>query len=139
MDKLINAFGHAVVKRDHEALDILLAPWISVNEALEKFRANFDSMLAEWELPAGSWPTDFAGGAASLTFEQLSEPSEFPPGLDIPARVDAENYVGWSHITFFPPEDDEAFEFDAYCDAWFAVVQVAGTQMVGSLELVDPD
>lgn len=138
-DKLIEAFGNAVIKRDHEALDVLLAPWIGVNEALEKFRTCFDEMLREWELPAGAWPADFNGGSGALTFAELKEPSDFPPGVDIPARVDADNFVAWNHITFMPAEGDEAIEFDAYCDAWFASVQIAGTVMVGSLELVDPD
>lgn len=139
VDKLIDAFGNAVVKRDHEALDVLLAPWIGVNAALDQFKAYFDEMLEEWDLPAGSWPTDFEGGTGSLSYEELRAPSDFPPGVDIPVRIDADNYVSWNNITFFPPEDDETFEFDAYCNAWFAVVQVAGTHMVGSLELVNPD
>lgn len=139
VEQLIEAFGNGVVKRDHEALDVLLAPWISVQTALDQFRASFDEMLEEWDLPTGSWATDFEGGTSPLTYEDVRAPSDFPPGLDIPARVDADNYVAWAHITFYPPEDDEAFEFDAYCDAWFAIVQIAGTHMVGSLELVDPD
>jgi hypothetical protein len=139
IDKFIEAFGNAVVKRDHEALDILLAPWLGVNAALDQFELNFDEMLTEWDLPIGSWPTDFDGGVSPLTYDELRAPSDLPPGVDIPARVDADNYVAWGHITFFPPEGDATFEFDAYCDAWFAIVQIAGTHMVGSLELVDPD
>jgi hypothetical protein len=138
-DQLIEAFGNAVVKRDHEALDVLLAPWISVSTALEQFAAQFDEMLGEWDLPSGSWPSDFEGGVSPLSYEELRAPSDFPPGVDIPARVDADNYVGWGHLTFFPAEDDPTFEFDAYCDAWFAIVQIAGTHMIGSLELVAPD
>jgi hypothetical protein len=138
-DQLIDAFGKAVIAKDHEALDVILAPWITVDAALSKFKANFDGMLDEWELPAGAWPTDFEGGSGVLSYDDLRAPSDFPPGIDIPDQVTAENYVGWNNTTFFPPEDDANFEFDAYCDAWFAVVRLADGLHVGSLELVDPD
>jgi hypothetical protein len=140
VENLIEAFGKAVVRRDHEALDVLLAPWIGVDATLEKFESFFNELLVEWELPEGSnWAADFEGGSETLTYEQLRAPSDYPPGVDIPTRVAEDNYVNWSHITFVPDEGDDAIEFDAYCDAWFAVVQIAGTHMVGSLELVEPD
>jgi hypothetical protein len=137
IDKLIDAFGNGVIKRDHEALDILLAPWIGVGAALDQFQENVAEMSAEWELPDNAWPTDFEGAMEALSYESLREPTDFSPGKDIPARVDADNYVGWGHITFYPPEGEA--DFDAYCDAWFAIVQIAGTHMIGSLELTDPD
>jgi hypothetical protein len=140
VEQLIEAFGNAVVNRDHEALDVLLAPWIGVNDTLALFENFFNELLVEWELPEGSnWASDFDGGSETLSYDEVRAPSDFPPGVDIPARVTADNYVSWSHITFVPNEGDDAIEFDAYCDAWFAVVQIAGTHMVGSLELVEPD
>lgn len=140
VETLLDAFGNAVIKRDHEALDVLLAPWLAVNATLDHFATFFNELLVEWELPEGSnWPSGFDGGSESLTYEELRTPSDFPPGVDIPDRVTQENYVSWAHITFNPSDSDDAIEFDAYCDAWLAIVQIAGTFMVGSLELVEPD
>ena len=135
----VEAFGRAVVAKDHEALDVQLAPWIRVADCLEQFRASFDSMLHEWGAPAGSWPARSEADRGVLTYENLREPSDFPPGIDIPEQVTADNYVGWYTLTFLAPEDDDELEFDAYCDAWFAIVKLPDGYHVGSLEIVDPD
>jgi hypothetical protein len=136
VDRLKQAFGKAIVARDHEALDVILAPWISVESALDRVASSVREMCAEWDIPTDSWPVDFTASGGALDYDALREPTDFAPGLDIPAQVTAENYVGWHVITAYPP--DEA-EFDAYFDAWFAVVELADGMHVGSLEVVDPD
>lgn len=139
VEDLIEAFGRAVLRRDHEALDVLLAPWIGVNPTLELFRTSFDSMAAEWELEPGLWPKAFEGSQGALSYVELRAPTDFPPGIEIPEQVTAENYVQWCAITLLPDSSDESIEFDAYCDAWFAAVRLPDGLHVGSLELVDPD
>ncbi|MGH2907422.1 MAG: hypothetical protein ACRDKI_11745 [Solirubrobacterales bacterium] len=136
IDQLKPAFGKAVLARDHEALDVILAPWITVATALEKFQVCIREMLDEWEIAEDAWPTDFDAGGGLMSYEDLRQESDFPPGVDIPEQVTADNYVGWHNLTFYP---DEEAEFDAYCDAWFAVVKLPDGLHVGSLELVDPD
>lgn len=137
-ERLVAEFGNAVCARDQAALGELIADWLDAEDVLEKFRASFDSMLLEWELPAGEWPTDHDGGVNPLTYEDLRRPSDFPPGVDIPDEVMGDNFAAWAHVTFYPREGGE-IEFDAYCDAWFAVVSSPAGLRVGSLEIVDPD
>lgn len=137
-ERLVAEFGKAVCAKDRSALEALLAEWLDAGDVLEKLGAAFDSMLIEWELPAGEWPTDHAGGVNPLTYEDLRRPSDFPPGIDIPDEVTEDNFAAWAHVTFHPPEGG-VIEFDAYCDAWFAVVKSPDGLRVGSLEIVDPD
>lgn len=139
IESLIDAFGNAVVRRDHEALDVLLAPWIRVGAALDAVQRSVDEIAEAWELEDAGWPKEFSGSTSPLGYEELTAPSDFPPGRDIPDNVTAENFAGWTCITFSPREDDEALGFDAYCDAWFAAVRLADGLHVGSLETVDPD
>jgi hypothetical protein len=137
VEKLNEAFGKAIIARDHEALDVLLAPWISVAAALDKVKEAVDETCREWEIDEALWPTEFESSSGSLSYDDLRAPSDFAPGVDIPAQVTADNYEGWQVITAFPPEGE--VEFDAYFDAWFAVVRLADGLHVGSLEIVDPD
>lgn len=96
-------------------------------------------MLEEWDLAKGGWPAEFSTSAGLLSFAELTAPAEFPPGKEIPRQVTAANFEGWHCATFLPGEEDDAIEFDAYCDAWFAVVRLPDGLHLGSLELVDPD
>jgi hypothetical protein len=136
-EQLREAFGNALVKRDHEALDVLLAPWIGVNSALDKVRQAVDETASAWELAEQLWPTEFEASSGVMTYENLRAPTDFPPGVDIPPQVTADNYDGWNVITAYPPEGE--FEFDAYFSAWFASVRLADGLHVGSLELVGAD
>ncbi|MGK2877916.1 MAG: hypothetical protein ACSLFF_05005 [Solirubrobacterales bacterium] len=134
--QLKNAFGKAIVARDFEALDVILAPWLTPDQVFRAISAEVEEMGEEWGLPAGKWPTEFEVGEGALDYEQLREPSGFPAGIDVPEQVTAENYVGWHVVTAIAHADDA---FDAYFDAWFAVVRLQDGLHVGSLELVDPD
>lgn len=138
-ENLINAFGNALVRRDHEALDVLLAPWISVAAALEVVGSAVRSMAEDWDVSGDVWPTAAHGSTGSLDYEALRAHSDFPPGRDIPVEVDRENYAGWCVVTLEPSADDESIEFDAYCDIWFAAVRLPDGLHVGSIEAVDPD
>jgi hypothetical protein len=129
VEQFKQALGNALVAKDHEALDVLLAPWIRVSEALDPLREIAAAIAEEWDIDPTCWPTEFVADAGVLTFENL--------GPEIPDKVTADNYVGWHKLTFYPPEG--VYEFDAYCDAWFAVVRLADGLHAGSLELVDPD
>lgn len=139
IDELIASFGDAVVRRDKGALDVLLAPWLRTDETLTLFQSSFDAMAEDWNLPTGLWPAAFFGTTGVLDYANLRTPSDFPPGIDIPEQVTAENYVKWCSISLLPAEDDDAVEFDAFCDAWFAVVRLEDGLCVGSVEVVDPD
>lgn len=139
IESLIDAFGMAIVKKDHEALDVLLAPWIGVQAVLDQVQRSINELASEWEIEDGGWPAVFEGSAGQLTYDDLRAPRDFPPGVEIPERVTAENFAGWNSITFMPAEHIEALGFDAYCDAWFAAVQLRDGLHVGSLELIDPD
>lgn len=68
---LLTAFTTALRIRDHEALDVQLAPWISVGEALELSRdQEFDVFIGD----------------------QI-----FPDVADrLPPRVDADNFIAWA-------------------------------------------
>jgi hypothetical protein len=137
VEQVKQAFGKAIVAKDVEALDVILAPWLKPDQVLRTITAEVDDMGDEWGLPAGTWPTEFETGTGALGYEELRAPgSGFPPGLDIPEEVTAENYVGWHLVTAVAHADAD---FDAYFDAWFAVVRLQDGLHVGSLELVDPD
>lgn len=136
VDRLKEAFGKAIVAKDIEALDVILAPWLKPDQVLRTITAEVDQMGDEWELPAGTWPAEFETDQGILSYEQLREPSDYPPGIDIPDEVTEENYVGWHVVT---PVAHQDADFDAYFDAWFAVVRLKDGLHVGSLELVDPD
>lgn len=129
VEQFKQAFGNAVVAKDHEALDVLLAPWIRVEEALDQFREVVSAITEEWDIDPTCWPTEFMADSGVLEFEHL--------GPATPAGVTADNYVGWHKLVFYPSEG--VYEFDAYCDAWFAVIKLADGFHVGSLELVDSD
>lgn len=136
VEALKQAFGNAIVRKDIEALDVILAPWIKPDQVLRTMAEEVEQMGDEWALPAGTWPSEFETGTGVLDYEELRAPSDFPPGIDIPEAVTAENYVGWHSVTPIAHKDAE---FDAYFDAWFAVVRLQDGLHVGSLELVDPD
>ena len=136
VEQIKNAFGKAIVAKDFEALDVILAPWLKPDQVLRTITAEVDEMGEEWGLPAGTWPTEFETGSGSLTYEQLREPSDYPPGIDVPEQVTADNYVSWEAVTAVAHADAD---FDAFFDAWFAVVRLQDGLHVGSLELVDPD
>ncbi len=68
---LLAAFTKALSIRDHEALDVQLAPWISVSEAIE---------LAEGQ-----------------EFDVFVGDEIFPDVADhLPPRVDADNFIAWA-------------------------------------------
>ena len=136
VEQLKQAFGRAIIARDHEALDVLLAPWLTVAVALEKVDASITTMRSDWELPETEKPVGFETSSGVLSYDDLRAPSDFPPGIDVPAQVTSDNYVGWHSLTLIPVEDAD---FDAWLDAWFAVVRLADGLHVGSLEVVDPD
>ncbi len=70
---LLGAFVRALELRDHEALDVQLAPWISVAEALELAGGNELDVFVEDRL--------------------------FPDVADrLPARVDEQNYIAWAAL-----------------------------------------
>jgi hypothetical protein len=139
IDDLISSFGNAVLQHDHGALDVLLAPWLRADETLTLFQSSFDAMAEDWDLPTGLWPAAFSGTTGVLDYADLRIPSDFPPGSDIPEQVTGENFVKWCSISLLPAETDEAVEFDAFCDAWFAAVRLQDGLRVGSVEVVDPD
>jgi hypothetical protein len=68
---LLAAFTKALSIRDHEALDVQLAPWISVSEALEL--------------------------AKDQEFDVFIGDQIFPDVADqLPPRVDADNFIAWA-------------------------------------------
>lgn len=70
---LLGAFTRALEVRDHEALDVQLAPWISVAEAI-----------------------DLAGGNELDVFV---EDRLFPDVADrLPARIDEQNFIAWAAL-----------------------------------------
>lgn len=69
--RLLAAFAGALRLRDHEALDVQLAPWISVAEAIELAGGNELDVFVEDKL-----------------FPDVAE--------RLPARVDEQNYVAWA-------------------------------------------
>lgn len=71
--QLLTAFVKALGARDHEALDVQLAPWISVADALELGRdREFDVFVGE----------------------QL-----FPDVADrLPPRIDEQNFIAWATL-----------------------------------------
>lgn len=73
---LLEAFAEALEKRDHEALDVQLAPWISVSTALE-----------------------LAAGQEFDVFVEDRLFSEVAPKL--PERIDEHNYVTWAILGDF--------------------------------------
>lgn len=71
--RLLAAFATALEARDHEALDVQLAPWITVAEALE-----------------------LAGGNE---FDVFVDDKLFPEVADrLPARVDERDYVAFARL-----------------------------------------
>lgn len=73
---LLGAFAAALEKRDHEALDVQLAPWITVDDALTL--------------------------ANGQEFDVFIEDRLFPEVAErLPARVDEHNYVAWAILGDF--------------------------------------
>jgi hypothetical protein len=136
VEQLKQAFGNAIVARDAEALDVILAPWLRPDQVLRTITAEVDEMGDLWGLPAGTWPTEFETGVGAIDYAQLRGSGGVTSGIDVPPEVTAENWVGWHLITPLAHADAE---FDAYFDAWFAVVRLQDGLHVGSLELVEPD
>lgn len=68
---LLAAFTNALSIRDHEALDVQLAPWISVAEAID---------LAEGQ--------EFDVYIGDQIFPDVAE--------HLPPRVDADNFIAWA-------------------------------------------
>ncbi len=71
--QLLAAFTKALRTRDHEALDVQLAPWISVADALDL--------------------------AAGQEFDVFVGDELFPEVADrLPPRVDEQNFVAWAAL-----------------------------------------
>lgn len=74
--QLLRGFAKALERRDHEALDVQLAPWITVATALEL--------------------------ASGQEFDVFIEDRLFPEVAEkLPPRVDEHNYVAWAILGDF--------------------------------------
>lgn len=113
--KLHDAFGKAMFARDHEALDVILAPWIGVAGALE--------LMLDFEIDRHG---EFRADESNVAFAELS--------TDTPAQITAANYVSLNSIVFTASPDWS----EGVLDLKFAAVRLADGLHVGSLEVHNP-
>lgn len=139
VEKFKESLANALVAKDPEALDVLLAPWVPVQDTIDALAAQVASLAEEWELdPSAHWPSVFQLDSNGMDFESYKNAvSDYPPLTSIPDQITADNYVGWHVIKF--ENDDDSLDIDAWTDAWLTVVEVAGSLYAGTIEFVDPD
>jgi hypothetical protein len=139
VEQFKEALANALISKDHEALDVLLAPWVPVQGVLDELSAQVASTVEMWELdPSEHWPDTFRLDSNSMDFETyVDSVSEFPPLTAIPPQITAENYVGWHVICL--GNDDDSLDIDAWADAWLTVVEIVGGHYAGTIEFIDPD
>lgn len=114
--RLLEAFGTALIARDHEALDVQLAPWISVASA-----------LALLDHPERS--------GRDIGFELLPHEAEFAEVADVlPARIDEGNFDSWSTLAFYRPVPGGG---DGLFSLKLATVTIAGGLYIGHIEAED--
>jgi len=102
-----------MLARDHEALDVILAPWLGVAGAIDLVEGSSIDRKGE-----------FQGSVLPMTFEQLSESA----AGDAP-QVTSANYAGWNSIVFTASAGADAGRLDLV----FAAVRLADGLHVGSL------
>lgn len=139
VEKFKSALAKALIAKDHEALDVLLAPWVPVDATLDALTAQVAGTAEMWDLdPSAQWPTSFTLDTNGMDFETYKGAvSDLPPLTQIPEQITADNYVGWHVIKL--GNDDENFEIDAWADGWLTVVEIAGSLYAGTIEFIDPD
>lgn len=139
VEQFKEALAKALIAKDHEALDVLLAPWVPVQGTLDQLSEQVASTAEMWELDAAEqWPDGFTLDTNGMDYDTyVDSVSEFPPLTSIPPQITADNYVGWHVIKL--ANDDESQDIDAWADAWLTVVEIAGGYYAGTIEFIDPD
>lgn len=139
VEKFKESLAKALIAKDHEALDVLLAPWVPVQGTLEALTKQVASTAEMWDLdPSAHWPTEFTLDTNGMDYATyVDSVSEYLPLSSIPDQINEDNYVGWHAIKFGNADDD--LDIDAWADAWLTVVEIAGGYYAGTIEFIDPD
>lgn len=139
VEQFKDALAKALIAKDHEALDVLLAPWVPVQATLDELTAQVASTAEMWDLdPSEHWPDEFTLDSNGMDYDTyVDSVSDYPPLQSIPPQINADNYVGWHVIKL--GNDNDSLDIDAWADAWLTVVEIAGGHYAGTIEFIDPD
>jgi hypothetical protein len=145
MDDDVRAFGMELgskaLARDWPAVHTLLAPWMRSAWTVDQVRAFFeDEYRATLEANGAEgmqypgYPDPSVDGNAFTKATQLREPISFAGGKvrDIAAEVTDQNVRYWMKLQLqCSDEQMEKLGFDAFCEAWMAVVDTPEGLRVG--------